>query len=93
MKTNLLKTAIPPGEFVHLTQSRLRHKQKNAKKEQNFELSPPRCGNCKYFTPAVQPIQKKNTYKSPICGLGGFNIFPKSICDSWVGKDGATIED
>lgn len=71
--------------------------KKEARKAQGFEMAPARCLNCTRFDPprhGVPPIGDRPAvpYKPPLCGIGGFEVRPSSICDEWVGKGGETLE-
>ena len=54
------------------------------KREQKFELNPPRCGSCVHFIPDnLEVINGIKVYREPYCGLGDINVFPRSLCDAW----------
>lgn len=58
--------------------------QRRFRKEQGFELNPPRCGSCVHYIPdSVSVVNGTRFYTHPYCSLGDINVFPRSLCDSW----------
>jgi len=74
-----------------------KRQRRAAMNRQGFELNPPRCLNCDYFSPpshgAPAPDGRiKVAYRVMRCKLGGFEVKPSSICDKWRGRDGEELE-
>lgn len=57
-----------------------------------FDLNPPRCGNCEHFTPPVYGVPGITQYQQPSCRQADFLVKPHSLCNDWVSADGITLE-
>lgn len=67
--------------------------RRRAKAANGFELSPPRCGNCKHYVREVFAIPGGQGYTAPHCSLIKVAAKPHSICDRWIDiKTGETLE-
>jgi hypothetical protein len=62
-----------------------------AMKSQGYESSPPACANCTHYQPPVQ-ARPGEEFLVPKCGIGGFRVRSRAICDKWIGRSGEKLE-
>ena len=66
--------------------------RKRAKLAAEFELNPPRCGNCKHYVREVFAVPNSTKYTAPHCPILNVAAKPHSICNNWIDiKTGETL--